>query len=188
MCGFIGLDTLRRKAVLLYVNAQRLQQQRIFPSMNFSCSGTISKWTFVARSRTAGGRDQYPLLQLWRPDGTGRYKRVYESSNSGGVFTMADSGTSRFTVGDYIPNSPVHFEAGSIFGVYQASGGDSRLRVRYAVVPGGYGYRNHYTESDTSLEVFNTVESQNGNDYPLVAVNTGETQQTLLKSAYLCCS
>ena len=146
--------------------------------MNFSCSGNISKWTFVARSRTGGGRDQYPLFQLWRPDGTERYERVYESSSSGsgGLFTMADS-ESEFTVGDYIPDNPVPFEAGYIFGVYQPRSGNSRLSVRYARVPSRYGYLNYHRNFAMSVEVFNITQSPTGSNYPLVAVNSSEHQK-----------
>ena len=144
--------------------------------MNFSCSGNISKWTFVARSRAGRNRNQYPLFQLWKPSGTRRYERVYESSTSEEEYTMADR---EFIVGEYIPNSPVLYEAGYIFGVYQPRSGNSRLSVRYASVPSGYGYVNHYRNSGTSLEVF---AGRNSNDYiyPLVGVNTGKYQQTLL--------
>ena len=90
---------------------------------------------------------------------------------------MADS-ESQFTVGEYISDNPVPFEAGYIFGVYQPRGGDSRLRVRYVRVPNEYGYRNYHRESAMSLEVFNTVESSRGNNYPLVAMNTSENQLT----------
>ena len=144
--------------------------------MNFSCSGNISKWTFVARSQTGRNRNQYPLFQLWRPNGTEKYKRVYESSSGEGVFMMADD-ESQFTI-EYIPDNPVPFEAGYIFGVYPGgSASRSRLSVRYVSVPSGYGYLNYREDSETSLEEFDTDESSTGNDYPLVAVNTSENQQ-----------
>ena len=165
--GFIGLDTLRRKAVLLYDSVERFQQQRIFPSMNFSCNGNISKWTFVARSRTGKDRKQYPLLQLWRPSGT--YTRVYESS-----ITSTMSRQSQFTFEEYIPDSPVPFEAGYIFGVYQPRGRDSRLSVRYANVPDGYGYLSYRRGSRISLDEFDIDGSSREYDYPLVAVKTSE--------------
>ena len=62
---------------------------------------------------------------------------------------MADS-ESEFTVGEYIPDNPVPFEAGYIFGVYPGGGGSrSRLSVRYARVPRGYGYLNYRQNSAT---------------------------------------
>ena len=151
--GFIGLNTLRREAVLLYNSIEGIAQlQRILPSMNFSCHGTISKWTFVARSQTGRGRDQYPLFQLWRPDGTGIYRRVYESS-----ITSTMSGQSDFTVEEYKPDTPVPFEDGYIFGVYQLQNGQRRLSVVHVDVPPGYGYPNYHSNDVVShaQEVFN---------------------------------
>ena len=173
--GFIGLNTLRREAVLLYNSIEEtVQQQWIFPSMNFSCSGNISKWSFVARSRTGRDCDQYPLFQLWRPDGTRRYRRVYESSIAS---TM--SGQSDFTVEEYIPDDSVPFEAGYIFGVYQPQESRRRLSVRHVDVPHGYGYDNYQINNVMSLEEFDTDGSAVGNNYPLVAVETSEYQKTL---------
>ena len=149
--------------------------------MNFSCSGNITKLTFVARSRTGRNRDQYPLFQLWKTDGSDKYERVYESSNSEGVFMMADS-DSEFTVEEYIPDSPVPFEAGYIFGVYQPRGGDSRLRVRYADVPDGYGHLNYRRGS--RMDEFATDGSSAEYDYPLTAVNTSENQQISCNKSY----
>ena len=140
--GFIELNTLRREAVLLYDSIEeRSQQQRILPSMDFSCSGNISKWTFVAWSRNGGNREQYPQFQLWRPDGTERYERVYESSD---MSTM--SGQSDFTVEEYIPNDLVPFEGGYILGVYQRQQSRRRLSVVYVDVPIEYGYDNYYSD------------------------------------------
>ena len=172
--GFIGLNTLRREAVLLYNSIEETaRQQRILPSMNFSCSGNISKWTFVARSRIGGGREQYLQFQLWRPSRTGRYERVYESSDM--------SGQSEFTVEEYIyiPDDPVPFEAGYIFGVYQPQLSRRGLSVVYVDVPVGYGYPNYDRRNGMSLEEFDIDGSTVGNNYPLVAVNTSECQKTL---------
>ena len=145
--------------------------------MNFSCSGNISKWTFVARSRIGGGHDQYPQFQLWRLNGTGSYRRVYESS-----ITSTMSGQSEFTVEEYIPDDPVPFEDGDIFGVYQPQYSRRRLSVVYVDVPNrppGYGYPNYYRSNVMSLEEFNTGGSFIANNYPLVVVNTSEYQMTL---------
>ena len=175
--GFIGLNTLRREAVLLYDSInEEAQQQRILPSMNFSCSGTISKWTFVARSQTgAGPHNQYPLFQLWRPNGTGIYRRVYESS-----ITSTLSDQSDFPVKGYIPNDPVPFEAGYILGVYQPQQSRRRLSVVHVDVDlSEDGYKNYHRNNVMSLEEFNTGSATAANDYPLVAVNTSEYQKTL---------
>ena len=135
----------------------------------------------MARSRTGEDHNQYPLFQLWRPSGAGRYERVYESSSSEGLFMMVDS-DSEFTVGEYISDNPVPFEAGYIFGVYPGgSASSSRLSVRYASVPSGYGYLNYRRRSTMSLEEFDKDGSSARNDYPLTAVNTSENQQISCK-------
>ena len=158
--------------------------------MNFSCSGNITKWTFVARSQTGENRDQYPLFQLWRPSGTGQYERVYESSSDSGEMFLTVADEPGLTVAEYVPQNPVPFEADDILGVYQLGDvTDRRLGLWFASVPENYGHQNYFTV--LSLEVFDTDESGTGNDYPLVAVNTSENQQ-IKSGAYeppaLCCS
>ena len=156
--------------------------------MNFSCSGDITKWTFVARSQTGKGRDQHPLFQLWRHNRTGRYERVHESSSDSEEMFRTVADESGLTVAEYVPQNPVPFQADDILGVYQP--GDVGLSVWYASVQNNYGYRNYFTLV-MSLEVFNTDESETGNDYPLVAVNTSKNQQ-IKPGAYeppaMCCS
>ena len=134
----------------------------------------------MARSQTDEDHNQYPLFQLWRPNGTGRYERVYESSSDSEemFWTVADE--SGLTVAEYVPQNPVPFQADYILGVYQPSDvedNDNRLSLRYVSVPNSYGYhRNYFRDLGMSLEVFNTVGSRRGNDYPLVAVNTSKNQ------------
>ena len=168
--GFIGLNTLRRKAVLRYDSVEWFKWQRILPSVNFSCSGNISKWTFVARSRTGEDHDQYPLFQLWRPSGTGRYQRVYESSSDGGRFTASED--SGITIEEYLPHNPVPFHSGDVLGVYQPV--DSRLSLMHVRVPTGFGHDNYVRQTAMPLVVFTTSGVFVGNDIPLVAVNTSE--------------
>ena len=134
------------------------------------------KWIFVAKSQTEG-HDQYPLFQLWRPNGTGLYERVYESSiGSGEMFLTVDE--SGLTVTEYVLQNPVPFQAGYILGVYQP--GDvnkNRLSLWYASVQKNYGYHHNYLgDLGMSLELFDTSESTTGYDYPLIAVNTSENQ------------
>ena len=128
----------------------------------------------MARSRTGGNRNQYLRFQLWRPSGTRRYERVYESS-----ITSTMSGQSQFTVEEYIPDNLIPFEAGYIFGVYQPQESRRRQSVVHVDVPDGYGFDSYFRDSVMSLEVFDTDGLIVGNNYPLVAVNTSEYQKTL---------
>ena len=147
--------------------------------MNFSCSGNISKWSFVARSQTGENRDQYPLFQLWKPNAIGRYERVYESTNNGGRFIM--SNVSGRSIGEYLPHDPVPFYSGYILGMYHPGNYyyDSRLSVIHASVPSGFGRNNYVRWIWTSLAVFNTSGAFVQNDDPLIAVNTSEKDAQL---------
>ena len=123
----------------------------------------------MARSRTGGGHDQYPLFQLWRPNGTEIYERMYESSSDGGRFTASEE--SGITIGEYVPHDPVPFHSGDVLGVYQPV--DSRLSLMHVNVPSGFGHDNYYIRwTEMSLEEVQGVRL--GNDIPLVAVNTSE--------------
>ena len=134
----------------------------------------------MARSRTGGGHDQYPLFQLWRPNGTDEYERVYESSSDGGEFTASEE--PGITIGEYLPHDPVPFHNGDVLGVYQPV--DSRLSLMHVNVPSGFGHDNYIRWTEMSLAVF-TTSAQGvgvGNDIPLVAVNTSEEVVSMFPS------
>ena len=182
--GFIGLNTLRRKAVLRYDSVEWFKLQRILPSVNFSCNGNISKWIFVAKSRTGAKYDIYPLFQLWRPNGTGRYERVYESSNDGGRFTPSEE--PGITIGEYLPHDPVPFHSGDVLGVYQpGDDSDSRLSLMHVNVPNGFGHDNYYIRQTAMPLVVLSTSAQGvrvGSNIPLVAVNTSEEVMSVFPS------
>ena len=170
--GFTGLNSLRRKAILIYSVRETSDNERlmVLPSMNFLCNGNISRWTFWARRQGGGG--QYPRFQLWRPNGTDRYERVYESSTDSSRFTTeANSG---LTIN--VPPAPIPVQAGDVLGVYQPGNrrGDRRLSVIHVNVPDDFGHVNFV--GGTDVAEFNTGELSAFNDFPLVAVNTSKNQ------------
>ena len=163
--------------MLLYNSTEETdinKQQWFFPSMNFSCGGNITKWTFVARSQPDKDCDQYLRFELWihNTSKTGRYERMYRSSV---ISTMSNQ--SEFVVEEYTPGTPVPFEADYIFGLYQPQESRRRLCVVYVDVPPGYGYDNYHRAS--SSPTFSKRGSTEENNYPLVSVNTSEYQQIL---------
>ena len=127
----------------------------------------------MGRSRTGGGRNQYPLFQLWRPRGTEEYERVYESRSDGGKFTASEE--SGITIGEYVPYDPVPFHSGDVLGVYQPGGySDSGLSLMHVNVPTGFGHDNYIRWTKMSLENFTTSAQGVKNNIPLVAVNTSK--------------
>ena len=137
----------------------------------------------MARNQTGGGRNQYPLFQLWRPSRTEGYERVYESSSDGGRFTASEE--SEITIGEYVPYDQVPFYSGDVLGVYQpGNDSDSRLSLMHVNVQTGFGHDNYIRQTEMSLVVF-TTSAQGviaGNDIPLVAVNTSEEVVSMFPS------
>ena len=169
LSGFTGLNTLRRKAIRIYSVRETSDNERlmVLPSMNFLCNGNISRWTFWARRQNGG--DQYPRFQLWRPNGTDRYERVYESSTDSSTF--ATEANSRLTI--HVPPAPIPFQAGDVLGVYQPRN-RRRLSVIHVNVPDDFGHVNFVGENNVAE--FNTGELSAFSDFPLVAVNTSKNQ------------
>ena len=132
----------------------------------------------MAQRRSGGSRNQYPRFQLWRPDGTDGYERVYESSTDSSRFTTADN--SGLTIAEYVPPAPIPFQAGDVLGVYQLDSDDRRLSVIHVSVPSELGHINFVR--GTRVAVFDTTASEVSarNDFPLVAVNTSKNQVFML--------
>jgi len=114
--------------------------------------------------------DRYPRFQLWRPTGTERYERVYESSTDSSRFMATDN--SALTIAEYVPPAPIPFQAGDELGVYQPDIDDRRLSVTHVRVPSGFGRVNYVGRTD--MVEFSTGELSAFNDFPLVAVNTSK--------------
>ena len=130
----------------------------------------------MALRQNDGGRNQYPRFQLWRPNGPDRYEREYESSTDSSRFMTTDN--SGLTIAEYVPPTPISFQAGDVLGVYQPDIDDRRLSVIHASVPPGFGRVNYV--GGTDVVEFSTVELSAYNDFPLVAVNTSKNHNILI--------
>ena len=117
--GFIDRET---PTIGLQVRS-RPQQQQIIPQLNFTCNGSLTKWIFAASWNGGNGHDLYPDLQIWRPNGSGTYMKVQNST-----VNIARNLTNRYV---YIPNPPIKFQAGDIIGIFQPSQARSRLYMQY---------------------------------------------------------
>ena len=126
----------------------------------------------MALRQNDGGRNQYPRFQLWRPNGPERYERVYESSTDSSRFMTTDN--SGLTIAEYVPPTPISFQAGDVLGVYQPDSDDRRLSVTHVRVPSGFGRANYVRGTD--MVEFSTGELSAFNDFPLVDVNTSKNQ------------
>ena len=147
----------------IFDDVRRLAEQRIFPDINFTCSGNLTKWIVGG---TVGNRIGGEV-QIWR--------RNIGSEND---YTKVDSSVLPATnsnndnVYEHIPDPPLEFQEGDILGVYQRGGG-RRMRVYYQETTGPENYRrpgslNINPPAPDALTGATLVVSQY--DYPLVTV------------------
>ena len=182
--GFLDMATLRAKGKILAGNpsgvVERAGQQRLFPGINFTCNGTLKKWTFAAEEKKEGaGRTEYPHFQIWRhSSATNSYDRV-------GSSTLQPQRTRNLNVYEYVPGTPLGFQVGDILGIYQPSDDHSVFTAYYEV---GTGLPNYRTENQNSpavsFDLNGAMVRSNQNDFPLVTV---EICKLVDISVSMCC-
>ena len=96
--------------------------QYLYPDITFTCNGSITSWSVLVRREADS--DLYPDLQLWREESEGIYTKVGNTTLSGDSMNQDDD------IYEYPLDSPLEFQAGDIFGIFQPPGDHSHLRVR----------------------------------------------------------
>ena len=131
--------------------------------INFTCSGSINKWTVGARWN--GGRVNFPQLEIWRIQSAGSnvYNRVGRTPANG----MVEN-----TIGiyEFVPSPPLNFQSGDILGIFNP--GNSRLAIYYVNRIGPPNYHGTSTPSTDQFTISGNTASQN--DMPLITVDTSE--------------
>ena len=169
--GFITRERLTDEALLIgdFAGTNQDNQQLIIPNMTFTSSGSVVRWTFVARYRASA--TQYPELQVWRENTTGTYVKVGSTGN------MEPAQTAYLNVYEYVLDPPPQVLAGDVLGIYQPSFRNSRVQLSFL---SDSNLVNWYTEVFTPQDSFMVTSSQTNNVLPLVAVSF-ETEGELLK-------
>ncbi len=99
----------------------------LFPSMNFSCTGTITKWIFQAVD--SGSGTMLPQMQVWREiTQTPLAENYVLQSNSGTEDELHNIGG---YVYEYVLTSPVAVSEGDVFGVLLPEATDRELLLHF---------------------------------------------------------
>ena len=174
-CG-CGMVTTERMNALLTVDMDMFgardtypQEQVIFPTIKFTCSGRVTKWIVGA---TYSNGIYYPELQIWRPSGGAVYQKL-----NGTIAKAAGEEASR--IYEFIVDPPLPFQPGDILGVFQPSEQNSRLLVDY---DSGGDLLNFYLplesgQVEPSHKIIDVSSSflQIRREIPVVAVGLGES-------------
>ena len=112
MCCVIDGNCVNSSFNATFIEAhtsEAVQQRRqyIYPDINFTCNGTITKWIYGARNKTGV---MLPELQIWRPL-SNHYIKVGSSS------VTADTSIDT-NLYEFIPQIPLEFQEGDIFGIH----------------------------------------------------------------------
>ena len=158
--GFITRERLADEALLIGDFTDTYGRQLIIPNMTFTSSGSVVRWTFVARYRASA--TQYPELQVWRENTTGTYVKVVSTGN------MEPAQTAYLNVYEYLLDPPLQVMAGDVLGIYQPSSGNSRVHL---LCSDDSSLVNWYIEVSRPQDSFVVGDSQTNNVLPLVAVS-----------------
>ena len=141
-------------------NPQRVRNrsQFLYPWIVFSCNGSVTKWIFGADNN---GNLNQPELQIWRKLGPNNYNKT--GSSSVNASTMI--GTNLY---EFIPQTPLQFQEGDIFGVYSYYGSLSNSLVLYEQK--WNGPINLRISSNSPPSTISQMPTTVANDFPLVTV------------------
>ena len=128
--------------------------------MTFTSTGSVVRWTFVARYRASA--TQYPELQVWRENTTGTYVKVGSTGN------MEPAQTAYLNVYEYVLDTPLQVLAGDMLGIYQPSYRNSRVQLSFL---SDSNHVNWYNFSSRPQDTFMVASSLINNMLPLVTVS-----------------
>ena len=132
----------------------------MYPDILFSCNGSLTKWIY-------GGIDhgnnppnnRLPELQIWRQLGPNDYNKI--GSSLVNASTMI--GTNLY---ESIPQTPLQFQEGDIFGFYSPERSESQLSI---YEQDGNGPVNLRYSSNVPLSTINQTLSTFVNNFLLVS-------------------
>ena len=134
--------------------------QFLYPEMIFSCNGSVTKWIFGADDR---GDQYHPELQIWRQLSPNSYTKIGSSSVNAGTMTGSN-------LYEFIPQAPLDFKEGDIFGAFIPLGVTNRgLVLNEQKGSGPINIRiKGFTSPPSTLQ--SSSFSYANNDFPLVTV------------------
>ncbi|XP_019863720.1 PREDICTED: uncharacterized protein LOC109592803, partial [Amphimedon queenslandica] len=146
------------------------QRQYLYLDMFFLCNGSVTKWIFGAENQT-NNQNALVEFQIWHQQSSSTYNKVSFSSITFDDITMI--GTNLY---EFIPQTPLQFQEGDIFGAYIPSPGSSRL-VFYEQVESGP--LNRFRGGGALSTIITGSLESVANNYPLVAAEISISMSSL---------
>ena len=163
MSGFPSLKDVRGNgSLLLKTYTHSAQYDKIFPNMTFTCSGIITKWTFVA----AEEGDKISDLRLLRKGNDSTYYLVAPALNVN--IATHITGSTKASVYELSTPAGVPFQAGDILGIFQEE--SARYHFFYM-----YQHGKQFASCNKTAPQSNTYSCGDIGNFgqPLLALRTG---------------
>ena len=143
--------------------------------MAFSCNGSVTKWIYGAIDH---GTPNQPVLQIWRRLGPNNYTEIGSSLVNNDTMI----GTNLY---EFIPQIPLEFQEGDIFGVYAGhfnnnSTGNDGLVLNEQRESGPINLRISTSVTSPPSTITEKLITVN-NDFPLVTVEISKVPYFVLK-------
>ena len=167
---FPGEDDIRnasQDAVVPQRIINRAVVQWVFPSMNFSCNGSLTRWLFQAQEN-GDSSIGLPRLQLWRYHTAATILELVSISGSEEEFSGGDGPTYEYTL-----QSQLEVRVGYVLGIYLPLSGAEKLRVKFMDKGEGGAPRSSSRGDDGNT--FRIISGYEDQRYiPLVAAEISE--------------
>ena len=156
----VNATLIQQNAPLIHELRIRQTRQYIYPEMRFTCNGTITKWIYGGAQSS---RTMLPELQIWRQLGTNNYNKTGSSL----VTANTSIGTNLY---EFIPQTPLEFQEGDIFGEHFPTSGESNLILYQQRESGPLNLRVSGNVDSPLSTITEALQTEGGNDFPLVTV------------------
>ena len=147
-------------------------RQFLFPGINFTSAGSVTRWTFVATASGAMQTLPLPQLQVWRENPFVRNSFLLMNS-TGEQAELQGNGP----LYHYVPTSPISVMPGDLFGMFIPQGTSLLPRFRDVGIGNAIQYYTLAVGGNAQIRFIRTDSvSVNEEDryIPLVAVEFGE--------------
>ena len=163
----MATDPLIKSAILLGdVITASGKEQWLFPTINITCSATVTALRFLAEieGNGRGMRNKYPQLQVWRPRRESEYTKAYSVSDEPSLVQAHVYGFSGLSWS---------VQAGDVLGMYQPDLKKSKYTFIFQQNGEISTYRlSNQRNAPRSFTLTNREVHSNLQNYPLVAIET----------------
>ncbi|XP_019855627.1 PREDICTED: uncharacterized threonine-rich GPI-anchored glycoprotein PJ4664.02-like isoform X1 [Amphimedon queenslandica] len=138
------------------------RRQYLYPEIVFSCNGSLTKWIYGGMNHNNMNNNS-PELQIWRQLGPNNYNKI--GSSLVNANTMI--GTNLY---EFIPQTPLQFQEGDIFGVHIPQTGQSVFSLYEQRGNGPLNERVNGDADNPYSTITQALVTDSNNDFPLVTV------------------